>query len=281
MEWTIYFNKNFKSGASARPFTRVCFVDEEKGNMFGSMCGVNDEKAQRLMVYGCEKARHIDGFCGTSFKEDEIVALVSTLSEEEKAAFKKVFMDLTRSFRAYIVDCSKKGINYDYAAQRDVFSKIQKIREDFEKMCGGVVEVFEAKKDVEFVELKECSGELLDKIIVAVFEKEGEVVEVDGKHYCLKVNEKNNRKEIFEVLNFSSSVESEPEKEEDVSKKKTEKMAYVINDEFLFNFNKGELYTIVSMDGEFVKLIDVFGEARNIKKNRVEFVEVEQELVYE
>ena len=97
----------------------------------------------------------------------------------------------------------------------------------------------------------------------------------------MKVNEKNNRKEIFEVLNFSSSVESEPEKEEDVSKKKTEKMAYVINDEFLFNFNKGELYTIVSMDGEFVKLIDVFGEARNIKKNRVEFVEVEQELVYE
>ena len=280
MEMKIYFNAKFKSGASARPFAKIVFADMEKQNMFGSMCGDGEsENAQRFAVFGFEYDKHISGYHRSACEEKVFFENISSVSKELKSAFEKSINDLNRSYRAFVVESTKRGISYDYSCQKEIYSKIQEIRENFNKMK----DVVSHSSTIEYKEIQNCSGELLDRIIASVFSKEGEIVEVDGKRYCLKKDGKDEIKKIFEVVGFENTEVKSEEivVEDDVKKVATKKMAFVVNDDNLFNFNKGEFYNIVSDNGDYVKLIDIFGEKRNIKKNRVEFVDVEEELVYE
>lgn len=281
MELKIYYNAKFQSGSASRKFVRICIADPNAKWVFGSMCGTKTEKPQRFSIGDYNYTKHIDGInrSATECIED----IFCNLTEEEKECLSNASFDLNRSFRAYVLEVSKRGINYDYDSQKEFYSVIQGIREKISCLKSGSLACECGKQD--YVEMKECDGELLDKIISSVFSCEGSVVEVEGKKYCLKEDVVTKTKKIYEVHVgcVAKSTDDVVEISDDVKKPKVkvEKMAFMKDDKNLLNFNKDELYKIVEFDGDYVRLIDVFGEKRFVNSNRVEIIEVEQEFVYE
>ena len=280
MELKVFYNVNFQSGSASRAFVRICIVDNEKKFLFGSMTGDVSEKAQRFAMFNYDFVKHISGVNRSA--TDDIKSLFENITEKEKNCFSNVAFDLGRSFRAYVIEASKKGVNYDYETQKKFYSLIQEIREKISELKSGTCSC--GKTEAKYVELTDCSGELLDKIIREVFSAEGEECVVDGKKYCLKEDVETKTKKIYEVVGVPVQEVCDLTEDKPVFEKsivKTKRMALMKNDKNLVNFNKDELYEIVENDSEFVKLIDIFGEKRFVNNSRVEIIEVEQELVYE
>lgn len=281
MELKVYYNVQFKSGSASRPFVRICIADVDAKWVFGSMCGTITEKPQRFAICDYDYEKHINGYNRSA--TDNIEKIFNNLTDEEKKCFSNVSFDLNRSFRAFVVEASKRGVSYSYEMQKEFYSVMLGIREKISLLNTGSCGCGATKE--EYVEMKECDGELLDKIIHSVFSSEGEICEVEGKRYCLKEDAETKTKKIYEVIGGVSSEKVDEVKDaiSDVERPfvKTEKMAFMRDDKNLLNFNNNELYKILEIEGAYVKLVDVFGDARFVNRNRVEIIEVEQELIHE
>lgn len=272
----FYFNYDFRSGSASASFIRVaCVLDN--GTLFGTMIR-EGSKVQRFSMLNYDFNKHVKGIVdGSCFDEELFFSSLDHASDKVKDCFQTCLSDLNRSFRAHVQKCSiSKG--FSYSAQTEVYGKISSLRENFmKKILGESVEIKKESQE-EFTEISDMDGSLLDKVITATFENEDKVVEVEGSFYVLKSVE-NGEYKIFKTNKPAEENKTQIEEKNDkivVPMKviKTKKMAFCKDDIDLINFNKNELYELISSESPYLKVRDIYGNQVFVREKRFEIIDV-------
>ena len=273
----IWFNKNFKLGHSSNKFKRVLISIDDIGGSFGC---INDGVSVRNVSFPDSTTKTIHGVGSPSINFDGFAADWDLLDKNEKEHFSELILSLSRSFRYHVQQMSIKKRSISSVDQSKVFSYIADIREKFENLVNGT---FKEEKKEEWIAIEDLDPDSFNNILEALVASPSQQAVVNDILYRLYKNNEGGVEHYCLQYKGVADKDSKtiPEKKEEKKPAKvikTKKMAFMVDDKDLFNFNRNELYEIHGTKENFTCLTDVFGEKHYVLTSRFKVIEVEQEL---
>ena len=280
----IFINTKFdtyQTRKSGKHYVKVSFT--EINGMF-AVIGIVDDKKTSIQSFAETTNEHIYGLSSTNnYTEDKFYRdILPTLDKDTRATLSMAVNELDRSFRNHVVKN-----NVDVNIQVDVYREIKEFRTRFQSAINGTpVPVQTNTNDWKLINdiVNQITPQELNKIVDSL--NKGGTAIFGNREY--RISEENGRailqfREVKTSIGADTSASAETIPQEYVVQKsrRKEKVAFMHNSTGLNEFVKGRFYTIFATNGEYVTLINEYGEHREINCNRVRIMDVFAEPPFE
>lgn len=273
----IYFNTKFDTYATRKSAVTYIKISITDVNGMFAVIGIVDTGKVSIQSFPDVTGEHIYGLTSKNNYEEEkfYEKILPTLDKNMVDIFDKAMEELGRSAKNHI---QKNKIGIDM--QQEIYTGISDFKKRYNAAKAGkfvgVQPVVSDWKQIDDI-VNELTAEELDNAITALNEEKSAIF--NGREY--RIIEEGNRAVLqYRVIGNSSNNESKIENKSVVQKieRKTIKKAFLVNDEGLNEFAKGNFYDYVRDDGvDFIIIKNDNGEERFLSKNRIKMVNVYSE----